>query len=120
MTLLFDVALTNGNEGRTKHWGSAANRRKDLAWVVKAACSRPELIRGPVRLTVTRILGKGDRLWDADSVGRGNAKELIDAIVAAGFLEDDAPSVVVACDYRQDATRRSIGPKVEVTIEVIS
>ena len=124
MTLTLPIELTNGNEGRTKHWGDAKNRRRKYEATIRLLWSRdhrgpPTPITTPVKVTITRVLGKRQRLYDADSLGRGNAKEIIDAIVAAGFLPDDGPKHVTACEYRQDATRRGEGPAVEVTIEAI-
>lgn len=121
MTLTLPIDLTNGNEGRTKHWGSAAERRKSYERIIRAWYRKGERVpvETPAKLTITRVLGKGQRLFDADSLGRGNAKELIDAIVAAGFLPDDGPRHVVSCEYRQDATRRISGPAVVVEIETV-
>ena len=58
----------------------------------------------------------GPFLWDADSVLRGNAKELIDSLTALGWFHDDSPKWIVAVDGRQDASRREIGPMVEVEV----
>lgn len=120
MTLVLPIELTNGNDGRTKHFGAAAKRRDRYERLIRILHPRPAPVRTPVRLTITRVLGKGQRLFDADSLGRGNAKELVDAIVAVGFLPDDGPAHVHAVDYRQDATRRRSGPSTEITIEALS
>jgi len=118
-TLVLPIELTNGNEGRKKHWGSAARRRKQYEATIGLLYGRPKLIASPVKLTITRVLGKGQRLFDRDSLGRGNAKEIIDAIVAVGILPDDGPRHLLGVEYRQDATRRSDGPSTEVLIEVM-
>ena len=107
-TLTLPIELTNGNEGRTKHWGTAAKRRHQYEATIRLM---------HCRITITRVLGRGQRLYDADSLGRGNAKELVDAIVAVGLIPDDGPRHVTAVDYRQDATRRGDGPSTEITIE---
>lgn len=119
MTLILPIELTNGNEGRKKHWGSAARRRRQYEATIGLLYGRPKLIASPVKLTITRVLGKNQRLFDPDSLGRGNAKELIDAIVAVGILPDDGPRHVLGVEYRQDATRRGEGPSIEVLIEVV-
>ena len=85
MTLLLPIELTNGNEGRSKHWGSAAKRRREYEGVIRLLRPNPLPLATPVGLTLVRVLGRGQRLYDVDSLGRGNAKELVDAIVAAGF-----------------------------------
>lgn len=122
MTLTLPIELTNGNEGRSKHWGAAASRRKSYERLVRLAVQPKDrvTIETPVKLTLTRVLGKGQRLYDADSLGRGNAKEIIDALVAAGFLPDDGPKHVVACEYRQDASQRQHGPATIVQIEAVA
>lgn len=71
-----------------------------------------------VNLTITRILAPGQRLWDADSVLRGNAKELIDALVELGWFKDDGPRCIGVCDGRQDVTRRVEGAAVEIRIDI--
>ena len=52
-----------------------------------------------------RLLGKGQRLWDYDSIGRGSAKELLDAVVATGWFVDDGPQWITGCRYDQDADK---------------
>ena len=71
------------------------------------------------RVTITRILGKGERRWDADSVLRGNAKQLLDALVDAGFFFDDGPQWITEVFGKQDDSRRESGPAIEVEIEAI-
>lgn len=120
MTIVLPIELTNGNDGRTKHFWQAAARRKQYEATIRLLHARPKPIPTPVTITVTRVLGKGQRLFDADSLGRGNAKELIDAIVAAGFLPDDGPRHVREVTYRQDTTRRRDGPSTEITIQAVT
>lgn len=120
MTLLLPIELTNGNEGRNKHWGSAAKRRREYEGIIRLLRPNPRPLATPVALTLVRVLGRGQRLYDVDSLGRGNAKELVDAIVAAGFLPDDSPRHISSCTYLQDASRRHLGPATEVVIEVAS
>lgn len=119
MTLTLPIDLTNGNEGRSKHWAPTAKRRREYERIIRLAYPNTKPIPTPVRLTITRVLGKGQRRFDPDSLGRGNAKEIIDAIVAVGILPDDGPKHVTEVTYRQDDTRRKEGPAVEVTIEAL-
>ena len=67
------------------------------------ACSGM-VLSSPVTIIVTRVLGKGERKWDADSVLRGSCKQLIDAIVATGLLVDDGPKYVALVVGQQDDT----------------
>lgn len=119
MKLVLPIELTNGNEGRRKHWGAAARRRKAYAATIGFLYGKRLPVPTPVRVTITRVLGPRQRLFDRDSLGRGNAKELIDAIVAVGLIPDDSPKHVWSVEYRQDETRRKDGPSVEVLIETV-
>jgi hypothetical protein len=115
---ILPIALTNGNEGRTKHFGSAAARRKKYERQLRQL----GLVRGPftcqVDVLVTRILGPGQREWDSSSVLSGNYKEIEDALVACGWYVDDGPGYIRITLPRQDSTRRDIGPA--TMIEVFS
>ena len=116
LTVSLDYALTNRNTGRGHHWGQSAACRKKLELLVAASQGRQVPFSHPVALIVTRVLGPGQRKWDADSVGRGSAKELIDSLVACGFFVDDSPRWIVECIFTQDDSRRNVGPKTDVAI----
>ena len=117
LTLALPFELTNGNDGRGGKWFSSAKARKrieaDLR-VLGLVPSAPFAV--PVSVHVVRILGPGQRLWDSSSIGRGNWKEIEDALVAVGWFVDDSPQYITATTFDQDASRRSVGPMVEVTI----
>lgn len=108
------IELTNGNDGRGGAFWSSAKLRKQIEQ--RLVDFRREPFAHPTAITITRVLGPGQRLWDNDSIGRGNAKELIDSLVALGWWHDDRPQWISQVDYRQDATRRSVGPVVEIAI----
>ena len=116
-TIQLPFELKNKNDGQGHHWGATAAARKKF----EKDLFKLRMIRSPflfpVKLTITRGLGKGQKLWDNDSIGRGNAKQLIDALVASGWFCDDSPKYITDVDYRQDECRRSSGPFIEVTIE---
>ena len=134
---LFDISvktkLKNNNQGQGRSWHHTAKDRKDFDKLVPEAMvltyddETGELSAAPfseslagvqlsdlVALTVTRILGKGERLWDADSVLRGSAKQLLDAIVGTGLLADDNPKYVSLVIGMQDDTQRELGPRIDV------
>lgn len=113
---LLPIELTNDNKGRSKHWSSAKKRRDEYEATLRVMRKQREPFAHAVRIEITRVLGKGQRLWDADSMGRGNAKELVDALVAVGWFHDDGPLWITACDYRQDAGHRKHGPAVRVRV----
>lgn len=112
-SLTLPLKLTNDNEGRSKHWSKASKRRGEYATVVRVVGGRRRPFEQPVRLTVTRIVGPRERLWDADSIGRGSVKELIDSLVECGWLVDDGPKHVTEVAYRQTIDRQA-GPAVKV------
>ena len=115
---ILPVELTNGNDGRGGRWFKSSTRRKALERDLRFLGQSRKPFQCLVDVQITRILGKGQRLWDADSIGRGSAKELIDALVALGWFHDDGPTHIRHCDYRQDATRREIGPAVKVVVRI--
>lgn len=120
-TALLDVTipieLTNGNDGRGSKWFNSAKVRKQ----VEATLRTLGLVRTPfdvpVRVTVIRILGKGQRLWDHSSTGRGNWKEIEDAMVVCGWFHDDGPKWIRSVGFFQDDSQRSVGPAVRVVID---
>ena len=61
------VELTNGNEGRTKHFGASAKRRREFEGVLNWLHPKKR-VRTPCRIHVTRVLGRGQGLCDADSI----------------------------------------------------
>ena len=80
--------LNNGNTGRSKHWSSAHRERNAWRRAVQAAVvipdNEPEIayldyVTKPsdekIGLIIRRVLGAKQRLWDADSILRGSAKE---------------------------------------------
>lgn len=113
-TITLPIEITNDNEGRTKHWTKAANRKHLYAKILRIMGGKVEPLEQPVVISITRILGAGQRLWDADSIGRGSVKELIDSFVACRWLHDDGPKWVSEVTYRQNATDRKAGPAVKV------
>ena len=70
----------------------------------------------PVKLIVTRILGIGQRVYDYDSIGRGDAKELIDTLSDIGWFNNDGPRWIQGVFYDQDKSQRWSGPAVKVQV----
>jgi len=118
ITVILPIELTNGNDGRGSKWFSSANMRRKIEVKLRAlGLVRKQPIDYRCINTVTRVLGKGQRLWDSSSIGRGNWKEIEDAMVACGWWVDDSPPYIAETRFKQDATRRSEGPRVELNIE---
>jgi hypothetical protein len=114
LRIVLHIELTNGNDGRGYAWQRSASRRKKLA--KQLAQHRREPFDVPVVVEVTRILGKGQRLWDSSSIGRGNWKEVEDTLVELGWFHDDGPKWIVQTIFAQTANRREEGPAVEIVV----
>ncbi|MCP4887507.1 MAG: hypothetical protein GY904_12940 [Planctomycetaceae bacterium] len=78
-------------------------------------CASPNSKQG---LVITRWLGKGQRLWDADSVLRGEAKQLVDAMIDAGVARDDSPKYITFVHGLQCDLQRKEIQSGYVTIDV--
>ena len=131
-TMVIREKLTNNNAGQGRGWHTSAKDRKTfdskvaqsmivtfddegtMAYAPFAESLAGTQLTDLVSLTVTRVLGPNERLWDADSILRGNSKQLLDAIVGTGLLKDDNPKYVSLVIGFQDKTRREIGPCIEV------
>jgi hypothetical protein len=120
MTLLLHkilpFELTNGNDGRGSKWFSSAKLRKNFEKNLRLLGYERKPFAMPVLVTFTRILGQGQRLWDSSSIGRGNYKELEDALVAIGWFHDDSPKWITETRFYQDASRRDQGSAIEIQI----
>lgn len=115
--IVLPFELTNGNDGRGSKWFKSANVRNKFEKELRLRRMVWSPFLWPVKFTVTRVLGPGQRLWDSSSIGRGNWKEMEDALVACGLVFDDRPKYVTSTDFRQDECRRSSGPFTELLIE---
>jgi hypothetical protein len=116
-SIVLPINLSNDNGGRSQHWSKANKRKKEcLQALADGLHYRTKHFPNGVTLMITRILGKGQKLWDADSVLRGSAKEIIDSLVQSGWFYDDGPEYISGVSGNQDETRRSEGPAVQITV----
>lgn len=111
----FPFELTNGNDGRGSKWFSSSKLRiqfekqlRDLGHV-RTPFDRKVIVR------VTRHWAKRQREWDSSSVGRGNWKEIEDALVACGWFVDDGPKYIRETRYLQVP---SVDGVPRITVEV--
>ena len=118
-TVTLPIELTNRNDGRGHAWYRTAKERERIEWRLRSLGHQREPFPVRVDVVITRVLGKGQRLWDGDSVLRGNAKELLDSLVALGWFEKDDSRWIRNVDGRQDASRRSDGPCVVIEVKPI-
>jgi hypothetical protein len=86
---LLEFKLTNGNDGRGNAFWKSAKFRKDCEQYLRMNALDREPFEVPVVVHVTRMFSGRERLWDSSSIGRGNWKEIEDALVAVGWFHDD-------------------------------
>ena len=134
------MKLKNNNQGQGRHWsGSHKERRIASEAVAQAICwphpatesDKPVKLSewisqqkkgrdGKLGLVVNRVLGKRERLWDADSVLRGNYKQIQDALIEAGLAEDDSPKYIDWVLGMQISEWRDQGPKVVIDVYLLN
>jgi hypothetical protein len=111
------LELKNYNTGRGHaHWQST-KIRKEYESVLRARRLTRQPFDRCVDVVLCRVLGPKQRLWDADSVLRGSAKELIDSLVACGWFHDDGPEWIRRAVGIQDKSQRHNGPAVVIAVE---
>ena len=83
---------------------------KQWGWMPMAATRRAVV-------TITRVLGRGERFFDDDNFERA-FKGARDGLTNkyGCYIVDDSPNWS-HFDYHQDETRRHQGPRIEVTVE---
>ena len=134
-TIDLPMKLKNNNQGQGHHWSGSHRERRAASEAVASAgfwyhladhtkvglrllewLSEPHTSYGKLGLVVWRVLGSRERLWDADSVLRGNYKQIQDALIEAGLAEDDSPKYIEWVLGRQDKERRGEGSSVEIEL----
>lgn len=114
--VVLPIELTNGNDGRGSKWFSSAKVRKKVEQQLRDLGFTRKPFEQQVAVHVTRIIGKNQRLWDSSSIGRGNWKEIEDALVVLGWFHDDSPKWIKETRFFQDASRREAGPVIQVEV----
>jgi hypothetical protein len=110
LSVLLPVEMINRNDGQGHSQWRTVKDKKQIGLALSNLKRKPFEHR--VDITLTRILGKGQRLFDPDSIGRGNAKQIIDTLTDLGWWYDDSSKYIRHCDYRQDDSQRENGPSV--------
>lgn len=127
MTFTVRKELKNGNNGQTKHFSASHKEKKEWLNALplcdvtvngiemsfdmlreEVLDNRP--IASKVGIVVERFLGKRQRLWDSDSVLRGNCKQAIDSFVTREILSDDSMKHVGWTLGVQNDTDKENGP----------
>lgn len=112
------IELTNGNDGRGSKWFSSAKERdrieRDLRTLgfVRKPFDRPVIVR------VNRMLGARQQLWDSSSCGRGNWKEIEDALVVLGWFVNDSPKYITDTRFRQISQKISGRTKPAIIVDI--
>lgn len=113
---ILPFVMTNGNDGRGSRWFKSSKVRDNAQNVLLSAGLSRKPFAHVVTVHVTRILGPGERLWDSSSIGRGNWKEIEDALVACGWFVDDGPKWIRETRFFQEAGMRHVGPKIRLQV----
>lgn len=114
-TITLPIELTNGNDGRGSRWFSSANVRKKIEKTLRTMGLVCDPFSFPVSVHVTRLIPKGGREWDTSSIGRGNWKEIEDAMTACGWWHDDSPKWITETRFFQ---RKSADGKAAVEVSI--
>lgn len=113
---ILPIAITNDNDGRTKHYGISKDRRIRYERKLRSLGHTRQPFGQQTDVVVTRILGPSEKKLDQSSVLRGNYKEIEDALVWLGWWHDDSPPYIRFVLPDQDATQREIGPAIRIDV----
>jgi hypothetical protein len=116
LSVTLPLELTNRNDGQGHTWHRTAGDRQSIERMLIFERLKRTPFDHPVTLHLTRILGKGQRFWDADSGLRGNSKQLIDSLVSVGWFHDDSFKWITEVRFFQDASQKKNGPAVLVEV----
>lgn len=110
------IELTNSNDGRGFSFHRTDKRRNTIEGTLRVLGYQRAPFEFPVNLRITRILGKRQKLWDADSILRGSAKELVDSLVAVHWFHDDGQEWIKNVVGSQEVPEKRDQPMVRVDV----
>jgi hypothetical protein len=113
---ILPIAITNDNDGRTKHYGISKDRRIRYERKLRSLGHERQPFGQQTDVVVTHILGPGQKKLDSSSILRGNFKEIEDALVWLGWWHDDSPAYIRCVLPLQDATQRDMGPAIRIDV----
>lgn len=113
---LLPIELSNANTGQTRSHHAAHRTRQRIHHHLTTLGYAREPFAVPTGVIVTRVLGPGDRLWDASSVLRGSWKQLEDSLVELGWWVDDGPRYIRWVVGTQRADMRDQGPATMIQV----
>jgi hypothetical protein len=111
------IAMPSANAMHRRGFNHHVYRRlrDDILMLVQAYGRGVPAATGPRKVTLTRLIGKNGKLYDADNLVAG-CKPLVDVLVMRGLLQGDAPHQVVV-EYQQERSGEH-GTRVELTEEM--
>lgn len=113
--IVLDIELVNGNEGRGGDWYESNNRKRKLLKIFRAKELVFRPLDYPVKVRLTRLIGKGQRYWDSMSVLSGSAKELFDAMVECDwFVNDDHNWIKLTVSHQELRRDKPPGFRLEI------
>jgi hypothetical protein len=115
ITLAIPVEVVSANvlRRRFRHPHAYRKLRHSYGWALLAEAINQgaPMADGPRRVRITRIIGKGGRMFDPDNLV-GGAKPLVDELVAARLIVDDT-AAAAEIEYAQER-----GPVAGTRIEI--
>lgn len=112
------VKLRSTNSFSERSWRDRHKERNQLEWLLLEALGKAKRLDGPVKITVTRVLGPKDRLFDRGNLEGGSVKQLVDALVRLGWMANDCPNHLVELVCLQDPDNRD-QPGARVRLEEV-
>ena len=110
------IELTNSNSGRSGTYHRSYQFRRQVELQLRAWGLTRRPFEFPVEVTVCRVLGPYQKLWDVSSGLRGNWKEIEDALVAVGWFHDDKPKWISDTRFKQISDDRKNGPSIIIEL----
>lgn len=114
------VKLLSKNGRDALHWSRRQKLKNEYLLELSHAYPRKGVYTSEVkqRVTFTRVLGKGEKLFDDANMAGGSCVELQDAMTALGWWHDDSPRYLES-RFAQDAKHRQYGSCVVIRIELL-
>jgi hypothetical protein len=113
------IDLIGANKLLRMHWRERKALRVDYQNHLFANGVRFQRVapEGRQRVTITRILGKGQRRFDRDNL-HASVKGLVDALRGQNAIRNDNPAAIELA-VLEDASNRASGPAVRVRVEAV-
>lgn len=117
LTMVLPIKLLSKNSRDRLHYRARHALRIDYQNIVSIKYPRKRPTPDYRQLvTVTRIMGPKERLFDDMNIPGGSAVELVDSLVHLGWLFDDSPRYLTP-EFRQERHKTIRGPATMVEIE---